>query len=135
MSMNNLDLFPNDNVSEDGEKGEDRREGRCAVDDKEWNMVDFETIREVSNAGSSIVGVCNHYDFVSAIDEFGGKLVNVAFDASGCREKVVADHSNVVRHSGGLRQLPTVDGLEGFHCCHRRRLGVRDFECSGVVEK
>lgn len=100
MSMNNLDLLPNDNVSKDWEKGEDGRKGCGAIDDQEGNMVDFETIRKISHSSSTFVCVCNHHDFVSSINEFCGELVNVTFDASGLWKEIVADHSNIVRHRG-----------------------------------
>lgn len=100
MSMNNFNLFPNDNVSKDWEEGEDRGECRGAVDDQEWDMVDFEAIREVSYASSSFVRVGNDNDLVSSIDELCGELVDVALDSSWLWEEEVADHGNVVRHIG-----------------------------------
>ena len=41
VAMNYFDRFPDDDVPEHGEEGEDRREGRFTVDDEEGHMVDF----------------------------------------------------------------------------------------------
>lgn len=98
--MNNLDLFSDHDVSKYREKGEDGRKGRCTVDDEKGNVVDFEAIGEISNSCSSVASMCNYYDFVSAIDEFGGELVDVTFNSSWLGKEVVADHSNVVGHDG-----------------------------------
>lgn len=65
-------------------------------------MVDLEAIRKVSNAGPSFIGMSDDDDFVAAIDEFGRKLINMAFNAAGLGEKEVADHRNIVRHSEGF---------------------------------
>ncbi len=64
-------------------------------------MVDFETVGEVAHAGSAGVGVGDDDDFVAAVDEFGGELVDVGFDAAGLGEEEVADHGDVVGHFGG----------------------------------
>lgn len=102
VSMHNLDAFANDNVPEDGEEGEDGRKGRFSIDDEERNVVDLESIRQVSNTCPASVGVCNDDDFVTAIDEFTGQLVHVALHSPGLRIEVVADHSNVVGHDDRL---------------------------------
>jgi len=68
--MYNLNLFANDDIPEDGEKGEHRGHGRLAVYDKERDMVDFEAIGEISNSGPSFVRMGDDDDFMSAIDKF-----------------------------------------------------------------
>jgi hypothetical protein len=51
-------------------------------------VVDFQAICEVPNASSTFVSVGDDDYFVAAVDEFGGKLVDVGFDSawrvSGC---------------------------------------------------
>lgn len=42
--------------------------------------------------------MCDDDDLVATIDELGGELVDVAFNAAGLGEKEVADHGDVVRH-------------------------------------
>ena len=66
-------------------------------------MVDFETVCEIADAGSALVGVGDDDDLVAAVDELGGELVDVAFNAAGLGEEEVADHGDVVGHFGGLR--------------------------------
>ena len=41
MPMYNLYLLSNDDVSKDWEEREDSREGGCAIDDEEWDMVNL----------------------------------------------------------------------------------------------
>lgn len=102
MAVNDIDLFSDDDVSKHREEREDGGESRCAVNDEKWDVVDFQAVREVANASAALICVRYDYDFVSSIDELGGELVDVAFYSSGGREEEVADHSNVVRHVGGL---------------------------------
>jgi hypothetical protein len=80
--MNNLDLLSDDDVSKYWEKGEDCRERCFAVYDKEWDVIDFESVCEISNACSSFVRVCYNNDFVSSIDEFARELVNMRLDTA-----------------------------------------------------
>ena len=44
----------------------------------------------------------DNYHFVAAVDEFGGELIDVAFDAAGLGEEEIADHGDVVGHFGYL---------------------------------
>lgn len=69
MAMYNLNLLTNHNVSEDREEREDRRHGRLPIDHEEGDMVYFEPIGEVANAGSSLVGMGYDDDFMAAIDK------------------------------------------------------------------
>ena len=68
MSMYNFDALPYHDIAEYWEKGEDGREGRFAVDDEERDVVDFQAIGKVSNAGTSGIGMCYDYDFVATIN-------------------------------------------------------------------
>jgi plastocyanin len=70
MSVYYFNALANHDVAKDGKEGEDRGEGRLAIDDEEGNVVDFEAIGQVPYACSPGVGVCNDDDLVSAIDEF-----------------------------------------------------------------
>ena len=76
MPMNYLNLLANDNISEYGKEGEDSRKSRFAVDDKERDMVDFQAISEISDAGAAGVSMGYYDDFVSAVDEFLLMLVS-----------------------------------------------------------
>ena len=69
MSMHDLYLLTNHNVSKDGEEGKDRRHRRFPVNHKEWHMVNFEPICKVPDTGSSFVGMGNDDDFMAAIDK------------------------------------------------------------------
>lgn len=72
MSMHNLNAFADYDITKDGKKGEDSREGCLAVDDPKRNIVDLESIGQVPDAFAAGVGVCNDDDFVSTVYEFLG---------------------------------------------------------------
>ena len=104
VTVDDVDLLADHDVSEYGEEGEDGREGGGAVDDGEGDMVDLDAVRKISDPFP--VGVRMRYDddLVAPIDQFRRKLVDVAFDPSWLREEEVANHSNVVskaRHLEG----------------------------------
>lgn len=100
MSMDNFNVLSNDNIAEYGEKGEDGRECRFAIDDQEWDVVDFEPICEITDSGPSFICMGNDNDFMASIDEFleakfirksrgvvgestyRGQLVNVTLDST-----------------------------------------------------
>ena len=54
-------------------------------------MIDFKAISQVSHPCSAFVGVGDDDYFVTAIDQFGGKLIYVTFNAAGLGEKEIAD--------------------------------------------
>lgn len=69
MAMDDVDLFPDENVTENREEGEDGGEGRRAVDDEEWDVVDLEAIGEVAHTLAVIVGVGYNDDLVAPVYE------------------------------------------------------------------
>jgi hypothetical protein len=72
MSVYDFDFLAYNDVTKDGEEGEDGREGGFAVDGPEWDVVGFYAVCEVADAGSPFVCVGNDYYFVAAIYEFLG---------------------------------------------------------------
>lgn len=70
MAMDYVNLLSDDDIAEYGEKREDGGECRFAVDDEEWNVVDLQSIGEISDSGASFVCMGNNNDFVSPIDQF-----------------------------------------------------------------
>lgn len=98
MSMDDLDLLPNDNVAEDWEEREHCWEGRVSVDDQEGDMIDFEAVCQVMNAGSTFGGMSDDNHFVTSIYQLRSNLIDVTFDSSRCRKEEVANHSDVVWH-------------------------------------
>lgn len=70
MAMDDFDLFANDNVAENREEREDRREGGLAIDDEEGNVIDLKSVGEISDTGSTFVGMCDDDNLVSSIDQF-----------------------------------------------------------------
>ena len=61
-------------------------------------MIDFNTIREISDSSSTLVGVCNNNYLVTTVNELRRELVDMAFDTSWLGKEEVADHRNIVRH-------------------------------------
>jgi hypothetical protein len=105
MAMYDLNLLSNDNVPENWEEGKDSWEGRLAVDDEERDVVNFEAIREVSDAGPPFVCVRDDNHLVPSVDQLCGELVDVAFNATWLWKEAVADHRDIVRHGGSCRLL------------------------------
>lgn len=105
MPMHNLNLLADANIAKDGEEGEHGRKRRVAVDDEEGHVVDLEPVGQIADALAVVVGVGDDDDFVAAVDQLAGDLVDVRFDAAGLREEEVADHGDVVGattgHGGG----------------------------------
>ena len=96
MAVNDIDSFPQHNVPENGKETKHGRKGGAAVDDQERHVVDFQSVGQVAHASPPLVGVGDDDYFVAAVDEFGGQLVDVRFDAAGLREEEVADHGDAV---------------------------------------
>lgn len=69
MSMDNLNLFADDNVSKYGEERKDGGHRRLAVDDEEGHMVDLESVCEVADPSATLVRMGDDNDFVSAVDQ------------------------------------------------------------------
>jgi hypothetical protein len=80
MTMNNLDVLANDDISKDGEEGKDGGEGGLAVDDKERDVVDLEAVGEVADSGAAFVCVSDDDHFVSTIDEFLEPFVSTVLE-------------------------------------------------------
>jgi len=70
MTVDDLNLFSNDNIAENGEEGKDGREGCLAVDDEEGDVVDLEPVGEVAHSGPAFVRVCDDDHFVSTVNQF-----------------------------------------------------------------
>jgi hypothetical protein len=108
VAVYNFNLFANDYVSKNWEKGKDGRKGGGEVDYKKWDVIDFESVCEIADASTSLVCVGDDDYFVTSIDELARKLVDVRLD-SACNglararvmekrltrlwEEVVANHS------------------------------------------
>lgn len=104
VAMDDLDAFPQDDISKKGEKGENGGEGGRAVDDGKRTMVDLDAIGQVAYPLPILVGVSYDNDLVSSVDQLAGELVDVAFDSSWLGEEEIANHSDIigsVRHRVG----------------------------------
>jgi len=93
-----LNLLSDYDVSKDWKERKDGWKSSFSIDDEERYMVHFETICQIPNAFPTFVGMCYNDDFVTAIDELGRELIDVAFNAAGLGKKEVADHGDMVRH-------------------------------------
>ena len=70
MTVNDLNLFANDDIPEYGEEGEHRGHGRLAIYDEERYMVDLETVGKIPNPSASFICVRDDYDFMATVDKF-----------------------------------------------------------------
>ena len=98
MAVHNLNLFPQNNVTEDGEKGENSGKGTFSINDQKGNVINFEPVSEVSDACTALVGMRDDHNLMATVDELGGELVDMTFDSPRLRKEEVADHGDVVRH-------------------------------------
>ena len=98
MTMHNLNLLANHNVSKDGEKGKYGWKGGFAVYDEEGNVINFEPVGQVPDTSSVLVCVSDDNDFMPTVDELGGQLVDVGLDSARLGKEEVANHGNIIRH-------------------------------------
>lgn len=98
VTVHNFNFFSDHDISKDWKKGEDSRKSGFSVNDEERHMIHFEPIGQITDTRSTLVGMCDDDDLMAAIDELGGELIDVAFNAAGLGEEEVADHGDVVRH-------------------------------------
>ena len=69
MTVHDLNLLSNNNIAKYGKEGENGRHCGLAIDDKEWDMVYFESIGKVSDATTAFIGMCYDDYLVSSINE------------------------------------------------------------------
>lgn len=69
MTMNDLYLLTDYDIAKDRKEGKYGWEGGLSVDDKEWYMVDFKTVGEISDSGTALVCMSDYDDLVSSIDK------------------------------------------------------------------
>lgn len=69
MAVHNLDLLPNNNVSENGKERKDSRHSRLSINYKEWNMIDLEAIGEISDACPTLIRMSDDDNFVAPVYE------------------------------------------------------------------
>lgn len=74
VSMDDLDLFANDNIPEDRKERENRGHSRLAVYNEERDMVDLEAIGKVSDSGAAFVCMGDNDHFVASVNEFLGRI-------------------------------------------------------------
>lgn len=98
--MYDLDLFSYDNVSKNREKRKHSRHRRFPIYNEKRHVVNLESICQISNTLSAFVCMRDDDNFMAPVYEFSGQLIDVTLDASRLRKEEVADHSNIVRHSG-----------------------------------
>jgi hypothetical protein len=102
MTMDDLNLFPNDHVAEKWEEREDCWHGRLSIDDQERHMIDLQPIGQIVHTCPTIVRMSYDNNLVPTIDQLGGELVYMAFHSARLRKEEIADHSDVVRHFVGV---------------------------------
>lgn len=69
MTVYYLDFLPDNDVAEDGEEREDGWKCCFAVDNEEGHMIDFQPVGKVSHAPTTLVAMCDNYDFVAPVYE------------------------------------------------------------------
>jgi hypothetical protein len=111
VAMDDLNLFSDDDIPEDWEKGEDGRHRRLPIDDQKRDMIDLETVGQVVNSCPALIGMSDNSDLMSSINQLGGELVDMAFYSSWLGKEVVAHHRDSVRHLANLFTLDVLTSL------------------------
>jgi hypothetical protein len=96
MAVHNFYPFSYHHVAEEREEGEDSGKGRRPVDDGKGDMVDLDTVGQVSDAFAILVGMGDDNDFVASVDQFRSELVDMAFNTSRLGVEEVAHHGDIV---------------------------------------
>ena len=71
VTVDNLNLLPDDDVPYDREEGEDCRHRSLTVDDQEGHMINLEAIGEIVHSCPAFIGMGDDNDFVASINELG----------------------------------------------------------------
>lgn len=77
MPMNDLNSLTDADVTQRRKEGEDGGKGSLAVNDKERDVVDFESVIKIANALAIVVAMRDDNDFVAAVDELTRELVDM----------------------------------------------------------
>lgn len=77
MSMYNLNLFSQYYIPEYWKEAEHGWECRGAIDDQKRDVINFQAIRKVAYACSSLIRVRYDYNFMSTVYKLGGQLVDM----------------------------------------------------------
>lgn len=107
MSVYNIDLLAQHDVTKYGEEGKHCGKRGRTVDDGKGYVVDLDSVGEIADAFAIVICVSDDNYFVAPVNELGRELVDVTLDSSGLREEEVAHHGDIV----GL--APHVDGRCG----------------------
>lgn len=70
MTVDNLNLFANDDIPEYGEEREHRGHSRLAIYDEERDMVNLESVGKISNPSAPFIRVRDDYNFMATVDKF-----------------------------------------------------------------
>lgn len=88
MAMYNIDLLTDDDIAKYRKERKYGWEGCFSVDDEEWDVVDLQAIREITDPSAAFVCVCDNYHFVSAVDEFL-RQADIRTNRSNCAKQSV----------------------------------------------
>lgn len=94
MSMNNVDFFSNDYLSEMRKEGKGSGERAFPVNGEERNIVHFEAALEVPNAFPVAVRMRNDDNMVTEPNKLACYLEYVNFNPPFLREEEVTNHRN-----------------------------------------
>ncbi len=98
VSMYYFDFFSECDIAKYREERKDCGECGLAVYYEKRDVIDLETIGEVSYSCTAPIRMSNDDHFVAAVDQLCGQLVDVTLNSSWLREEEVADHGDVIRH-------------------------------------
>lgn len=96
VSVHNLDRLPDEYLSEDGERREDRRKRRLSMKHEMRNVVHFQPVRQNADALSVTVGVRDDDDAVIPCYQVLRQVVNMELHPSRLGVEEVRHQGNVI---------------------------------------
>lgn len=69
VAVYNFDTLANHDVSKDREEGKNRRERSFSIDDQKWDVIHFQSIREVAYSGPSLIGMSYNHNLMTSVYE------------------------------------------------------------------
>ena len=122
MSVHDVDALAQQNVSEEGNGREYRREDTPIVEDEEGQVVDFETVAQPPDAAPLVICVCEHDNAMSKRDQTLAQVVDVCLHATRVRTEEVGDKTSMRLHCRLLYSMPPLTRLSVIESCRRAPL-------------
>lgn len=96
MSVNDLYLFPDVNVTKNWNVADHRRQYALIVEHFDWQIIHLQSICHVANSLAISIRVSDDDDFVTELEETLREIENVLFDSTVIGKKEVGGDAETV---------------------------------------